>query len=715
MYVGLLLVLLVSIAASAQQQSALFSSHVDAAVSEGCKAAVQRLSTLQATEPQLMAHYWDSWGKPSDGILTGHTNFLGYYDECMNLKNTALGNMKYCIYPMIMDTNIMQRPSESDKDVCHSSECLMPVNTSTVLNVKVGVCYPSACSANEFAVVLSKMNVTSVTTLRSDTFSDKTNTITIRLNSDGSAPLSCTAIDAEYDAGTKAVIALCVILIGLVMIGTTLDAVLWSTSSRTMTSKEANKSMDHISKTDCSNEINKNHLLTHEETKATHDLPTIEQFILAFSLYKTIPNLLKKQSPSALKALGAIKIFSNLIIVTYHAQQFIVLLLPATIQNSYLQHLASKLLFQPVINANLAVETFFVVSATLSTYLTLKDMERHKIFRFKYFYLHRILRLFPLLFLHTTIAYKLFPHFGQGPAWSPFDAHACKNTWWYVLLYLGNTGYMHNGMTLTCMGITWHVAADMQLFIVSPIFIVLLYRIWYVGLAAVAVTMVAATATIGYVSATNGYWAAMIYNPQVAEQATEFYNKAYFRANSYLTGILLGYILYKKFHIAKLPIGSCSKWLTYALLWSIAVMLCIITMFWTYGAYSNTYQFSHLENVMYLTFSGLTWSIGIAIIIYICNTGYGGSVNSVLSWPGWEPLVKLNYGVTLSHMMMLLYAVGTLQSSLKYTDTVFAMVVVFILVLSYSFSAITAVFVELPISRVVSLFFKLAGMEIRSK
>lgn len=616
---------------------------------------------------------------------------------------------------MIMDTNyIMRKASESDKDVCHSSDCPMPVNTSIVLNVKVGVCYPSACSANEFAVVLSKMNITSMTTLRSDPFSDNTNTITIRLNSDRSTPFSCPAINAEYDAGTKAVIATCVILVGLVVIGTTLDVVLWSASSRKMTSREDNKPKDHISETDCSKEI-KHHLLTHNKAKATQDHPTIKHFILVFSLYNTIPNLLKRQSPSALKTLGAIKIFSNLIIVIYHAQQFIVLLFPATIQNLYLQHLASKLLFQPVINANLAVETFFVVSATLSTYLTLKDMERHKRFRFKYFYLHRILRLFPLLFLYTIIAYKLFPHFGQGPAWSPFDAFACKNTWWYVLLYLGNTSYMHNGMTLTCMAVTWHIAADMQLFMVSPVFIVLLYHIWYVGLAAVAVTMVAATVTIGYVSDANGYWAAMIYNPQAVQQATEFYNKAYFRANSYLTGILLGYILYKKLHIAKLPIGSCLKWLTYALLWGIAIMLCTITMFWTYGAYNNTYQFSHSENVVYLTFSGLAWSVGIAIIIYICNTGYGGVVNSVLSWPGWEPFVKLNYGVTLSHMMMMLYTVGTLQSSLKYTDMVFTMIMVFILVLSYSFSAITAVFVELPVSQVVFLFFRLAGMEIRSK
>ena len=104
----------------AEQSSTLFSSGID--VSEGCRTAVQRLSTIQATKPQLMARYWDSWGKPSDGILTGHTTFLGYYDECINLKNTDLGDMKYCIYPMVMDTNITQRSSESEDGVCHSSE-----------------------------------------------------------------------------------------------------------------------------------------------------------------------------------------------------------------------------------------------------------------------------------------------------------------------------------------------------------------------------------------------------------------------------------------------------------------------------------------------------------------------------------------------------------------------------------------------------------------
>ena len=89
---------------------------------------------MQATEPQ-----------PSDGILTGHTTFLGYYDECINLKNTDLGDMKYCIYPMIMDTNVMQRPSEYKDGVCHSSNCPMPVNTSTTYVECESWCVLSLC------------------------------------------------------------------------------------------------------------------------------------------------------------------------------------------------------------------------------------------------------------------------------------------------------------------------------------------------------------------------------------------------------------------------------------------------------------------------------------------------------------------------------------------------------------------------------------------
>ena len=260
-----------------------------------------------------------------------------------------------------------------------------------------------------------------------------------------------------------------------------------------------------------------------------------------------------------------------------------------------------------------------------------------------------------------------------------------------------------------CVTQSWHISADMQLFIFSPIFILLLYHVQYVGLAAVAITMIAATATVGYVSAANGYWAAHYYDPQILQQISGLHFKAYYRVNMYFTGILLGYILYKKYNIATLPIANHSKRLIYALLWIIAIVLCLVRIFGTYGVYNFTYRFSDLQNIIFLMFSGLALSIGIAIIIYICNTGYGGVVNSFLSWPGWEPLVKLSYGMALCHILVLFNILGTLQSSLKYTGTVYAMLAVFTIISSCAVSAIIAVFVEQqPVFNVLSLWFKSA-------
>ena len=494
MNVAILIIFIVS-TVYGEQSYIFFSSSID--VSNGCRTAVQRLSTLQATKPQLMARYWDSWGKPSDGILTGHTTFLGYYDECINLKNTDLGDMKYCIYPMVMDTNVMQRSSESEDGVCHSSNCPMPVNTSSVLNVKVGVYYPSVCSANEFAVVLSKMNITSVTTVTSDPFSDTTNTVTIKLNNIEDSSPFCPVTDVEYDAGTIAVIAVCAILVGLVVIGTIVDIVLQILSSNIVTFEADRKSQDSLSGEanlrDANEQISSEPMTT---KRMITNHPTIKHFILAFSLHTNIPNLLMKRSPSALKALGGIKVISNLIIITFHVQHFAITFFSITFQNSYLRHLASKFIFQPIINMNCAVDAYFVISGTLSAYLTMKDIQRHKKFRYMYFYLNRFFRLSPLLYLYTLIAYKLSPHFGQGPAWFPFDAYGCKQTWQYVLLYLTNTGYVYIGEREICMAMSWHIAADMQLFVFSPIFIVLLYHFHYVGLAAIVMTVLAATATI---------------------------------------------------------------------------------------------------------------------------------------------------------------------------------------------------------------------------
>ena len=82
------------------------------------------------------------------------------------------------------------------------------------------------------------------------------------------------------------------------------------------------------------------------------------------------------------------------------------------------------------------------------------------------------MRLSPMYYLFTFIAYKLSVHFGQGPLWYSHDYHTCTSTWWYNIFYLNNLLESSS----SCVLATWHICADLQLFILPPIFIVLLHR-----------------------------------------------------------------------------------------------------------------------------------------------------------------------------------------------------------------------------------------------
>ena len=182
--------------------------------------------------------------------------------------------------------------------------------------------------------------------------------------------------------------------------------------------------------------------------------------MLAFSLYNTVPKLVStKQLISTIKGVNAIKIFFNFIIVLHHLHCFVAFIFPSASQNKqqYLDAAFSRFIFQPTVNITFSIDTFFLTSATLSAYLTFKDMEKQKRFRYTFFYLNRIFCLSPMYYLFTFIAYKLSVHFGQGPIWFLHDYHSCENSWWYNIFYLTNTLPLLD----MCMLATWHICADM--------------------------------------------------------------------------------------------------------------------------------------------------------------------------------------------------------------------------------------------------------------
>ncbi|XP_077989807.1 nose resistant to fluoxetine protein 6-like [Glandiceps talaboti] len=129
---------------------------------------------------------------------------------------------------------------------------------------------------------------------------------------------------------------------------------------------------------------------------------------------------------------------------------------------------------------DLGVEAFFVLGGTLVSYHTLKQLKKcggPRKFHWHYFYLHRYLRLTPV-YAFTLMWYAtLVVHMGYGLYWFDWqnDQAACSQGVWLNLFYLQNLipfpGYLD-----ACMAWSWYLAVDMQLFIFSPLFILLFYK-----------------------------------------------------------------------------------------------------------------------------------------------------------------------------------------------------------------------------------------------
>lgn len=149
-----------------------------------------------------------------------------------------------------------------------------------------------------------------------------------------------------------------------------------------------------------------------------------------------------------------------------------------------------------LLSATVSVDTFFTISGALVTWSVLKELKKRysskknpqnnhtkqSIFRKKLniplMYIHRYLRLTPAFAALILFSVSLIRYIGSGPIWPEVTNYVlvrnCEKYWWSALLYVQN--YVNpNEM---CLGHSWYLSVDMQLFILSPI---ILYPLWKWG------------------------------------------------------------------------------------------------------------------------------------------------------------------------------------------------------------------------------------------
>ncbi|XP_072014768.1 nose resistant to fluoxetine protein 6-like [Amphiura filiformis] len=182
------------------------------------------------------------------------------------------------------------------------------------------------------------------------------------------------------------------------------------------------------------------------------------------------------------------------------------------------------------------------------------------------------------------------------------------------------------------------------------------------------------------------------------------YIKPWARINSYLVGIITGYILFemsrKQWKIPKW--GALIGW-CYATATGIGLV---------YGLYRTTqgdYQ-TQPQAVFYQTVSRTLWSSAVAWVAFACAIGKGGPVNSILGWSAFAPLAKLTYTAYLLHPILIyVYYMSAVTPFLHYNDYNMVYNYLGTLVLTYAAAYIMSVCAEAPFMALEKLILPTRG------
>ncbi|KDR21236.1 Nose resistant to fluoxetine protein 6 [Zootermopsis nevadensis] len=325
-----------------------------------------------------------------------------------------------------------------------------------------------------------------------------------------------------------------------------------------------------------------------------------------------------------------------------------------------------------LLNVSLSADTFLVISGVLITYNFLTDMKRRGIYRrtsnrlsrtglqgkffIRYlpvYYLHRYARLTPALAAVLLFQVSLLKHLGSGPFWDAgngYDAEVCRENWAGTLTYLQN----YISPDKICLVHSWYLMVDMQLYVISPIILLLLLA-WNKKRALITVGVLIWVGM--FVTFNVNYWLKLPVGLPIDERSKwplkNMYDNVatHTRFSSWMIGNAVGYILYSYRTKGKIEIEMSPTTLLFG--WVSTTMAFVYSLFGVITFQHPNYEVLAVSDALYNSTYHAFWSLGVGWIIIACESNYGGVIHSMLSWKLFQPLSRLTFCMYLVHMPLM--------------------------------------------------------------
>ncbi|KAJ8667746.1 hypothetical protein QAD02_009409 [Eretmocerus hayati] len=308
-----------------------------------------------------------------------------------------------------------------------------------------------------------------------------------------------------------------------------------------------------------------------------------------------------------------------------------------------------------------SVDTFFILSGFLMTYTFFKKVQKTNKFNVPMHYVHRLIRLTPPAVVALFTCMIVVPKIASGPRWEwvcDMFISGLRTNWMYSLLYLQNFVDVYDFRLLHF----WSLCVDMQLYMISPIILIALWKKPKIGLAIMLFLMVACQIFTASMVAVNKY-PAFYLNQEwnftlMKESFAATYPIPQTRATPWLFGIFMAYLVTEGVKPKKwvIPLGWI---LTLAItIWSAILGSSVLA----------SPNYNAIRDIPLMLMLRLNWSIALCWIIYSSIHDCAGPIRMILTWKYFSPLSKISYSIYLVHALFPILRIGTTRSSSYLND-----------------------------------------------
>jgi peptidoglycan/LPS O-acetylase OafA/YrhL len=331
------------------------------------------------------------------------------------------------------------------------------------------------------------------------------------------------------------------------------------------------------------------------------------------------------------------------------------------------------------------VDVFFMTSGMLLCLSMLRKLERNEM-RWTYTFVHRILRLAPMLWYVILFKFLVLPYVISGPLvrYALIETENCGATWWNEMLFQANL-YKLLGQIDDCLPNSWYLSADLQSFVWCPLIVLALYKRRVFGFVLLAVLQVFCV-SYRVVSQLfpSVYWS--LFNDFVSAFPV------------YIGGLAVGYLFHeldKK--ETPLAVGLFSRYILG--LGAVLIWITISLIGWSIASAIESWA-----NRLVMGLFRILWVVGFGALLFLLRLGNGGWLRALLSSSLMRPLGKLSYGAYLVHWCILRYYFASQQSLTWFSGATVVSTVLSVFVLAYLCSFCTYCIVERPCAVVESRF-----------